>query len=110
MSLLMKALEKAAKDRGEARSDNTAPSAESRPELSLALELLAADTPSPRMREEARPDTIGTHATASANYGGEMPRMTPGMRAGRDAERSAGSYLRAHPLLVFGTCAGVFAV
>jgi Flp pilus assembly protein TadD len=112
MSLLMKALEKAAKDRGEARADTpaVATSAATRPELSLALELLAADTPSPRMRDEGRTENTGGSAASAANYRSEAPRPAPAMRAGQDTERSAGAYLRDHPLMVFGALAALFAI
>lgn len=111
MSLLMKALEKAAKDRGEARAETTAaPTAESRPELSLALELLAADTPSPRLREEGRTEGNRGPGASAAYYRGEAPRAAPAVRTGHDTERSAGAYLRNHPLIVFGLFAGVFAI
>lgn len=113
MSLLMKALEKAAKDRGEARVDApaSATAAEARPGLSLALELLAADTPSPRPRDDGRPDNAGRTAASAANYrASDTPRPVPSMRAGLDMERSAGAYLRDHPLIVFGIFAGLFAI
>ncbi|MGQ0522808.1 MAG: tetratricopeptide repeat protein [Betaproteobacteria bacterium] len=112
MSLLMKALEKAAKDRGEARADPAAvaTAAATRPELSLALELLAADTPSPRMRDEGRAESTGGTAASAATYRGEAPRAAPAMRASQDTERSAGAYLRDHPLMVFGALAALFAI
>jgi len=113
MSLLMKALEKAAKDRGEARVEAPAAAtgAEARPELSLALELLAADTPSPRLRDDGRPETAGRTAAPAANYrSSDIPRPAPSMRAGPDTERSTGAYLRDHPLIVFGIFAGLFAI
>ncbi|MGQ0751685.1 MAG: tetratricopeptide repeat protein [Betaproteobacteria bacterium] len=112
MSLLMKALEKAAKDRGEARVETpaAATAAEARPELSLALELLAADTPSPRLRDDGRPETAGRPAVPAANYRpADTPRPAPPMRAG-DTERGAGAYLRDHPLIIFGILAGLFAI
>lgn len=113
MSLLMKALEKAAKDRGEARVETSAvgTAAEARPELSLALELLAADTPSPRPREDGNLESAGRTTASAANYRPvDTPRPSPSMRAGADTERSAGAYLRDHPLVIFGIFAGLFAI
>jgi len=110
MSLLMKALEKAAKDRGEARTepDVAATPAESRPELSLALELLAADTPSSRLREDPQPKAAA-QPTAGRAFRGEPARTATAM-PGRDAEGGMGAYLRDHPLIIFGSFAALFAI
>jgi Flp pilus assembly protein TadD len=111
MSLLMKALEKAAKDRGEARTepDVAATPAESRPELSLALELLAADTPSSRLREDPQPKAATAQLTAGRAFRGEPVRAAAAM-PGRDAEGGMGTYLRDHPLIIFGSFAALFAI
>jgi Flp pilus assembly protein TadD len=106
----MKALEKAAKDRGEARGEIPAPSAETRPEVSLALELLAADTPSPRMREEPRPDGTAAQPPPTSGYRGDPARGSHSVRAGPENERGAVAYLRDRPLIVFGVLAGMFAL
>jgi Flp pilus assembly protein TadD len=111
MSLLMKALEKAAKDRGEARTepDTIATTAASRPELSLALELLAADTPSPRLRED-RPDKAAAISQTGA-FHGEPARAAAAMPAGRAAESGGvGAYLRDHPVIIFSILAALFAI
>jgi tetratricopeptide (TPR) repeat protein len=109
MSLLMKALEKAAKDRGDARTepDTTATAAASRPELSLALELLAADTPSPRLRED-RQEKAGI-AQSSGAFRAEPARAAAAMQAGR-AESNMGAYLRDHPIIILGVLAALFAI
>jgi tetratricopeptide (TPR) repeat protein len=106
----MKALEKAAKDRGEARAEPVATSAESRPELSLALELLAADTPSPRLREEDRPEATARQDTSSGYYRSDTARAAAVMQAGQDAERGVGAYLRDRPVVIFGALAALFAI
>lgn len=107
----MKALEKAAKDRGEARAEPAAAPAESRPELTLALELLAADTPSPRLREEPRPDTAGRpEAPASGYYRGDAARAATVVQASQPADRGLIGALRDRPIVLFGAAAGLFAL
>jgi tetratricopeptide (TPR) repeat protein len=110
MSLLMKALEKAAKDRGDARiePDTTATAAASRPELSLALELLAADTPSPRLREDRQEK--GAIAQSGGAFRGEPARAAAAMQAGRAAGSGMGAYLRDHPIIIFSVLAALFAI
>jgi tetratricopeptide (TPR) repeat protein len=110
MSLLMKALEKAAKDRGEAREMPAPASSEPRPEVSLALELLAADTPSPRMREDARPDRSPAQPPSMPGYRGDAARTNQSVRAGTESQRATAAYLRDHPVMVFGFLAGFFAL
>lgn len=109
MSLLMKALEKAAKDRGEARAEAAATPAESRPELSLALELLAADTPSPRLRDEGSQTTARNDAP-TGNYRSEATRAAAVMQAGQANDGRFGAYLRDHPAVLFGAFAVLFAI
>ncbi|HET6491974.1 MAG TPA: hypothetical protein VFG44_03275, partial [Burkholderiales bacterium] len=107
MSLLMKALEKAAKDRGETRTepDTAATSAESRPGLSLALELLAADTPSPRLREDSHSKGAGGQSVPFR----DNPARPAGETQGRGETNSAiGAYMRDHPLVIFGVVAALF--
>jgi tetratricopeptide (TPR) repeat protein len=110
MSLLMKALEKAAKDRGEARTepDTIATTAASRPELSLALELLAADTPSPRLREDRQEKAAAISQTGA--FRGEPARAVAAMQAGQAAESGLGAYLRDHPVIIFSILAALFAI
>ncbi|HEX6005829.1 MAG TPA: tetratricopeptide repeat protein [Burkholderiales bacterium] len=110
MSLLMKALEKAAKDRGEARAEPVTPPAESRPELSLALELLAADTPSPRPRETRPADASTRTESAAGYYRSEAPRAAAVLQTAQEAERGVGRYLRDHPVILFAVFAGLFAI
>lgn len=112
MSLLMRALEKAAKDRAEVRSEagaTGAPAAEPRPELSLALELLAADTPSPRLKEEPSQQTTPGPRSAGPVYSREPPRAAAAPQASRDAGSAIGAYVRDRPLVIIGAIAGLFA-
>lgn len=108
----MKALEKAAKDRGEARTEPAATPAESRPELTLALELLAADTPSPRLREEQRSDAAGKQEAPSSGgyYRGDPARAATVVQASQTTERGLIGVLRDRPIVLFGAAAGVFAL
>lgn len=107
----MKALEKAAKDRGEARTepDTSGAPADSRPELSLALELLAADTPSPRLKEEPQLGAGTAQRTVETGFPRERASAASVMRAGGSAESSIGAYVRDRPLILFGVLAAVFA-
>ena len=108
----MKALEKAAKDRGEARMEPDAPAtpAESRPGLSLALELLAADTPSPRLREDPQTGAAGGSSGPRNTLRGEPARAAAGIQAGGELNSGIGVYARDHPLVIFGGVAGLFAI
>ncbi|MBI4206753.1 MAG: tetratricopeptide repeat protein [Betaproteobacteria bacterium] len=108
----MKALEKAAKDRGEARTepDTTATPAESRPELSLALELLAADTPSPRLKEDRQSKSGSSQRPAVTGFPREPAHAAAAMQAGGDAGIGIGAYVHDHPLIIFGIIAALFAI
>ena len=108
----MKALEKAAKDRGEVQTEHAATAASTRPkpELSLALELLAADTPSPQMKEEAPPKPGPGQRTSAAAPSREQARAASVMQAGGRPAGGLGIYVRTHPLVVFGTFAALFAI
>ncbi|MBI4196066.1 MAG: tetratricopeptide repeat protein [Betaproteobacteria bacterium] len=104
----MKALEKAAKDRGEARTDQGSPATvtEPRPELSLALELLAADTPSPRLKDESPSGPGGGPRASAAPPLREQKRAATSMQAGGGGVTA---FVRARPLVVVSVCAALFA-
>ena len=108
----MKALEKAAKDRGEARVEPQAAAnpAGTKPELSLALELLAADTPSPRLQETTPQPSATLRTPAGAEPSREQARAAAVMQAGGRARSGIGTYVRDHPLVVFGMLAVLFAI
>ena len=105
----MKALEKAAKDRGEGRTEPAVAPAESRPELTLALELLAADTPSPRLREESRSEPP-RQETGAGYYRGDAARAAAVVQASQEGPSGVVAYLRDRPVVLFGAAAGLFAV
>jgi Flp pilus assembly protein TadD len=122
MSLLMKALEKAAKDRGDARVEPVQPpvastavpaTATSAPRAELTLEPMTPEAPaapgSPRpVVAPVRPAAAGapprepaqTQATTVLQAGG-------GVRAAD--EEGIVDYLRTHPLLLLGVLAALFA-
>ncbi len=108
MSLLMKALEKAAKDRVDARTETVAATATAKAELSL--EPLAAETPAaPRPEGVPRPATPPrTPATAATRE--QAQAATVLQAAGRPQGVGVGTYLRTHQVVVLGTVAGFIAV
>jgi len=99
MSLLMKALEKAAKDRVDARTE---PADSSKDELSL--EPLAAEAPgAPRPESASRPAVAP--ATERAQAASVLQATAP-----RPGGGGVMAYARTHSVAVFGTLAGVLAV
>jgi len=130
MSLLMKALEKAAKDRGEARPEQTPapatmataaagspPSTPSAAKSELSLEPMAAEKAA-APRADARPAGV-TAPRAAAPTPTPAPAQEQAQAAtvlqaaaGRAAAGGGGvgAYLRAHPVAVLGTVAGLFAL
>ena len=107
----MKALEKAAKDRGEAQAGPAvaAPVAEtSRAELSL--EPLTAETPVPQPEagSKLKPGAAASPAAAAPAQTKAAIVMQAGRRSG--GASGIGAYIRAHPLIMLGTAAGLFLV
>jgi Flp pilus assembly protein TadD len=121
MSLLMKALEKAAKDRGEARNEPAAVAAPAPPgKPELALEPIAAPAPAsavpaapaaPEAAPRARTPQ-GPRAAAPSAAAREQAQAGTVLQAqsARRPSRGAASYLRDHPVMVAGTLAGVAAI
>jgi tetratricopeptide (TPR) repeat protein len=105
MSLLMKALEQAAKDRGETKTEPAAAPAAGKPELSLALELLAPDTPA-QTRAEPAPRSRPADSPAT----GEQARAATIAQAGARAAGAHGHYRRINPVMLIGAVAGLFAI
>jgi len=106
----MKALEKAAKDRVDARTEPAAPAATSRAEL--ALEPIAAAAPAAPRPEPAPRPAAPARAPAAAPSREQAQAATVLQAGGRPAARSgsgAGAFVRGHPLIVFGALAGVIA-
>ncbi len=109
----MKALEKAAKDRGEARTEPAATTISTRPkpELSLALELLAADTPSPQRKEDAPLKPGPGQRTSAAAPAREPAQAAAVMQtAGSRGLGGFGVFVRTRPLVAFGALAALFAL
>ncbi len=114
MSLLMKALEKAAKDRGESRQDPPATepvAATKTPATELTLEPLSADTPAPpaRPQETAVPPRAAPQARAERN---QQARAAAVMQAGAHSA-PAGVSTRApriRPVMAIGLAAGLVAL
>ena len=127
MSLLMKALEKAAKDRNDSRVEPVqspvsvsaaAPAAATpaAPRTELTLEPISAESPAP-----ARPEAVAPRAAPPARgLAAAAPEREPAQAqastiiqaggAGRPADNEGiVDYLRARPLLVLGVLAAVFA-
>ena len=128
MSLLMKALEKAAKDRNDSRVEPvqspvsvsaTAPAAAmpAAQKTELTLEPIAAETPAPSRPEavtpRAAPPARGPAAAAPARESAQTQASTiiqAGGAGGATAEEGGVvEYLRTHPLLVLGLLAALFA-
>jgi Tfp pilus assembly protein PilF len=126
MSLLMKALEKAAKDRGEARVEPVQPAVSAAaaapvaaaPRSELTLEPFAAEPPATPSRAEAvtpRPASPARGPAAAAPPVHEPAQAQASTfiqagAAGRPADDGGVvDYLRAHPLLILGLLAAVFA-
>src|SRR5688572_5296903 len=128
MSLLMKALEKAAKDRGETRKEPVetaaaaAAPAAAPPRSELSLEPLrpeASSAPSsaPRVNTPHAAATQRSVAAAAApprEAAAQQAQASTVMQA-QAASRPAsgvggGTYLRTHPLVVFGTLAALIAI
>lgn len=109
MSLLMKALEKAAKDRVDARTETVA-GAPAKAELTL--EPLAAEAPQ-ALRPEAAPRPAGAppRAPAAAAPTREQAQAATVLQAAARPQASVlGAYLRTHPVVALGTVAGLIAV
>ena len=107
MSLLMKALEKAAKDRVEARTEPATAS----PSSELALEPLAVEASgAPRPEAPSRPAAAPARSYAAPATERAQAASVLQAAAPRPAAGGALAYARAHPVVAFGTFAGVLAV
>lgn len=111
MSLLMKALEKAAKDRIDARAEPVAAAAAAPAPANkeLSLEPMAPEAPA-APRAEAAPRPVAAAAPAREQAQAQAGTILQAAAASRPARGGAGAYVRAHPLPVLGTSAGLFAV
>jgi len=122
MSLLMKALEKAAKDRDDARAEPVeaapaavpvaAPAAAPGPRSELSLEPLAAQpSPAPAARPEssARPATPSRSAAAAPQREQQAQAATV-LQAAGPGRKSAGAYVQEHPIIIIGVLAALIAI
>ncbi|MGH8701447.1 MAG: tetratricopeptide repeat protein [Burkholderiales bacterium] len=112
MSLLMKALEKAAKDRIDARAEPVAAAAPA-PALAsreLTLEPMMAPEAPAAPKPEAAPRPVPAAAPAREQAQAQAGTIMQAAAASRPARGGMGAYVRAHPLPVLGTLAGLFAV
>ena len=105
----MKALEKAAKDRIDARAEPVAAAAAAPAPANkeLSLEPMAPEAPA-APGAEAAPRPVA--AAAPAREQAQAGTILQAAAASRPAAGGAGAYVRAHPLPVLGTIAGLFAV
>ncbi len=126
MSLLMKALEKAAKDRGTAQTEaatRTVAAAASPAQMAsaseLSLEPLASETPSfqPRIEPALKsapppvpPSTAAATAAPASAQNGQIKAATVMQAASKRSTGGIGLYLRAHPIVALGSAAGFFLV
>ena len=111
MSLLMKALEKAAKDRVDARAEPVAAAAPA-PALAskeLTLEPMAFDAPVAPTAEAAPPRPVAAAKPAREQAQAQAGTILQAAAASRPTRGGAVAYMRAHPLPVLGTIAGLFA-
>ena len=97
----MKALEKAAKDRGEAKAAKPA-AATTAPPAELSLEPLAAAAPQPES------ETSASHAVAAESAASLQARAASVIHAGRRDSAGMVTYLREHPLALTGAAAAIF--
>jgi len=111
MSLLMKALEKAAKDRIDARAEPVAAAAAAPAPANkeLSLEPMAPEAPA-APGAEAAPRPVAAAAPAREQAQAQAGTIMHAAAVSRPARGEAGAYVRAHPLPVLGTIAGLFAV
>ena len=115
MSLLMKALEKAAKDRMDARVEPVAAESAAAPapaSKELTLEPMAAESPaaSAGTRADAAPPRPVAAAAAPAREQAHASTVMQASASSRPARGGVGAYVRTHPLPVLGTIAGLFAL
>ena len=121
----MKALEKAAKDRGETRAEPVQPAvatataqaaAAPAPRAELALEPIPSEAPAPRPEgggprpvAPARPTAAATPAREPAQAQASTLLAAGGASSAASEEGGIVEYLRTHPLLLLGVVAALFA-
>lgn len=110
----MKALEKAAKDRGESRAEPVAAApAASTAKLELALEPIAPEAPAGASRPEAAPRAAAARsssASAAAAPTREQLQAVTVLQAGARPASGFGAFVRAHPVTAIAAAAALTAV
>jgi Flp pilus assembly protein TadD len=117
MSLLMKALEKAAKDRGETRNEPataaTTAAAPAPAKSDLTLEPLRPEAPASPPPQSPRPGMAAPRAAAAPAREQTQAQASTVMQAqaaGRPPAGGFGSYVSAHPVMVVGMLAALIAI
>lgn len=110
----MKALEQAAKERGETRGEPSASAqraaGETKPELSLALELLATDGPASQAQADAATGGRPAGEDAGATTAGEPTHAGTVFRAEERVRGQHGERRQFSPLAIFVALSGLFAI
>jgi len=111
----MKALEKAAKDRGEAQVEPATAANAAAPaamKSGLSLEPLATETPALQPEPEPQPAPTAPASTLPATPSSAQTKAATVIQAGKRGSSASriGDYIRTHPILVMGTAAGIFLV
>jgi tetratricopeptide (TPR) repeat protein len=111
MSLLMKALEKAAKDRMDARAEPVAAEAAAPAPAAreLSLEPIPAEAPA-APRADVAPRPVAAAAPAREQAQAQASTIIHATAGSRPAKQGLVAYVRAYPLPVLGAIAGVFAL
>src|SRR5258706_29346 len=110
MSLLMKALEKAAKDRVEARSEPAAAAPAGAPKSELTLEPMTAEAPASAARAEAPAGSAAAPHSAASASAREQAKAASVLQAGSRVSGEVAVRARAQPVLVVGTIAALIAI
>lgn len=113
----MKALEKAAKDRGEAQAEPATAANAAAPaamKSGLTLEPLAAETPTPQPEPapQPAPETASMPPAATPTPSPAQTKAATVIQAGKRGSSTGriAEYIRTHPIVVMGAAAGIFLV
>ena len=113
----MKALEKAAKDRGEAQTEpaaaaNAAESAPAAMKAGLSLEPLAAEPPALQIESAPQPAPETASTPPAVTPSPAQTKAATVIQAGKRGSSASriGEYIRTHPIVVMGAAAGIFLV
>jgi Tfp pilus assembly protein PilF len=115
MSLLMKALEKAAKDRGDAGAEpampaNPSPNAGAKVNSELTLEPIILEPDEPVIQRAPPPREKSASPSISRTTARDSAKAATIVRAGARADRDVFAYMRERPLVMLGGIAALFMV